>query len=86
MPWLLRSFAGPGLSGEAIGEVRLETACIFSSAPGIESSVAGHVPSVTASKSLAGFEDRSESGFGSQFLVFGSRFSDCWPFELWRDI
>jgi hypothetical protein len=74
------------LCEEAIGEIRLETPCIVRSAPGIESSVAGHVPGVTASKSLAGFEHRSEAGFGRQFLVFGSRFSDCWPFELWRDI
>jgi hypothetical protein len=61
---VIEIFRRPGLSGEAIGEVRLETPCIFSSAPGIESSVAGHVPSVTASKSLAGFDHRSESGFG----------------------
>jgi hypothetical protein len=74
---VIEMFRRPGLSGEAIGEVRLETPCIFSSAPGIESSVAGHVPSVAASKSLAGFEYRSESGFGSQFSVFSFRFSDC---------
>ena len=46
----LIEIAQPGLSGEAIGEARLETPCIFSSAPGIGSPVAatflGH-PSVS---------------------------------------